>query len=292
MKKGILLILLIFSTLSLFAQVKGSEVYMFDLNVQKKGIQIKNPINISNHSGYDNQPFIDKTNNCIYYTSLSNDGTTNFMKYDLVDKGTDTFINSTASLYSATLTPDAKFISCIYTPDTNTQYLAKYSLDTKEPIFLIKDLVIGYHVWVNNHALLLFVLGKENSLHYYDLITKKDTILSKNIGRSLHKIPGKNACSYVQYTSDKERNLMMLDLATMKSSVLIKLFEEHEDVTWSTDGMLFTNDGKDLYFSKPFKLNTWEKVELHTDGIKLEGITRMQIDPDRKFIVLVASETN
>ncbi len=294
-KSKLILISILIFCISLFAtlcnaQLLNTDIFIADLNITSSQVSINNFKNISNHPGYDNQPCIDLKNNCIYYTSLSDDGTTNFMKYNLINKATEPFINSTASLYSATITPDAKYISCIYTPDTNTQHLVKYPTNSSEPVVLIDHLVIGYHAWINNYTLLLFVLGKENTLHYYDLDLKKDIVLSKNIGRSLHKIPGKNACSYVQYVSEKERNLMMLDFTTMQSSVLIKLFDEHEDVTWTSDGILFSNDGQNLYYVNPFVSKDWLKVEINQQGLNLEGITRMQIDPKKKFLVLVASE--
>src|SRR5258708_20805813 len=35
----------------------GSEIFLFDLHIRKDNVSIDNPKNITNHKGYDNQPF-------------------------------------------------------------------------------------------------------------------------------------------------------------------------------------------------------------------------------------------
>ncbi|NJN41460.1 MAG: hypothetical protein HC811_03680 [Flammeovirgaceae bacterium] len=52
MKKLIFLLL----PISVMAQT-GSEIMLMDLKLSKNGIEVSNPKNVTNHPGYDNQPF-------------------------------------------------------------------------------------------------------------------------------------------------------------------------------------------------------------------------------------------
>ena len=70
------------------------------------------------------------------------------------------------------------------------------------PVVLIDNLKVGYHAWVNETDLILFVLGEPNTLRWYSLSNKKDTIIAGNIGRSLHKIPKTPDMSFVDKSSD------------------------------------------------------------------------------------------
>ena len=69
--KKYLLIFFLFFTFSSFAQ-NGSEIILFDVSINASGIILSNPVNITNHKGYDNQPFFYKTS--IYYSSEVDSG--------------------------------------------------------------------------------------------------------------------------------------------------------------------------------------------------------------------------
>src|SRR5690349_13117285 len=92
-------------------QIPGSEIYLFDLKNGKDGIVLSNPKNITNHSGYDNQPFFHPEKPLLYFSSANEDTRTDIVEYDLTT-GTFRKITSTQEReYSPTVTPDKKFIS-------------------------------------------------------------------------------------------------------------------------------------------------------------------------------------
>ena len=71
--KGALLGIFLLSASNSLAQT-GSEIYLFDLKSKKGEVSVSNPINITNHKGYDNQPSFDSENSLIYYSSFNEDG--------------------------------------------------------------------------------------------------------------------------------------------------------------------------------------------------------------------------
>src|SRR5689334_10550675 len=202
-KLGILLLLVLPETI--FAQQPpGTEIYLLDLSIKKSKVMISNPENITNHVGYDNQPFFHPDNSVLYYTSANEEGKTDLIEYNYKTKLSHNLISTPEREYSPTVTPDKKFVSCIIQRDDGVQDLGKYPIEGGEAIVLVNNLKVGYHAWIDEESLLLFVLGDTLTLHRYNLTSKKDEIIAKRVGRSLHKIPLSSDMSFVHKVSDTE----------------------------------------------------------------------------------------
>ncbi|MEK6783831.1 MAG: hypothetical protein AABY93_19190, partial [Bacteroidota bacterium] len=217
--KIIVLVALLFATFSTSAQT-GSEIYLFDLKSKKGEVTIANPINITNHKGYDNQPFFDSEHSLVYYSSFNEDGRSDIKTFNYKKKETKSFTTTQEREYSPTLTPDKHFISCIIQRDNNAQDLGKYPVGGGTPDIIIDNLIVGYHSWMDNSHLALFILGDPTTLHLYQLPTREDTVLANNIGRSLHKVPGVRAFSFVHKVSEKDWQIKKVDMSTLKISTI------------------------------------------------------------------------
>lgn len=293
MKKIIGLLLLALSTPA-FSQT-ASEIYLFDLTSSKKGVSISNPVNITNHKGYDNQPFIHPKQPLVYYTSFNDDGRADIKSYNYQTKETKSITQTQEREYSPTVTPDQKFLSCIIQRDNEAQDLGKYPIDGGEPIVLINNLIVGYHAWMDEERLIMFVLGTPHTLHYYNLSSKEDKILAENIGRSLHKIPNENAMSFILKVSDAEWFIKRLetkstDKESFPASVITKTLPGHEDITWTSDGKIITSDGEKLFFYTPGKSKEWEAIKINSGSNILKGVTRLAASADGKKLAIVVAE--
>ena len=76
---------LIFFSFNLLISQINTEIYLFDLTRFKMNYQISNPINISNSTGYDNQPFFMKKGDEILFVSTRNKQT-DIVKYNIKGK--------------------------------------------------------------------------------------------------------------------------------------------------------------------------------------------------------------
>ena len=284
--KKYLLIFFLFFQFSSFAQ-NGSEIILFDVNINAKEITLSNPVNITNHKGYDNQPFFYKAN--IYYSSEVDSGQMDIKKYDYLQKKTVAITHTADNEFSPTITPDGKFISCILQRKNGKQDLVKYSLNGGEPIVLIDNLKVGYHAWLDNNSLLLFVLEdtSTNGLHYYNVAKKEDKKLTTNIGRSLQKVPGKQAVSFIKKTPG-EWLIREYDAATKKIITIMPALHDHDFVTWTKKGLALMSDGKDIYFARQ-ENNNWQKVKLTSD-IELKNISRIAINEKNTKLAIVVAE--
>lgn len=286
---GALLGIFLLSALNNLAQ-SGSEIYLFDLKSKKGEVAISNPINITNHKGYDNQPSFDSENSLIYYSSFNEDGRADIKTYHYKKKETKSFTTTPEREYSPTLTPDKHFISCIIQRDNEAQDLGKYPVSGGTPDVIIDNLIVGYHAWMDNSHLALFILGDVMTLHLYQLPTRQDTILASNIGRSLHKIPGERAFSFVQKISDSESLVKKVDLNSLKISTLTKTLPGHEDIAWTSDGLLVTSDGEQIFVFKPGQDSAWRAATIKSGKEVLKGVTRLAVSQKGDKLAVVVAE--
>jgi len=280
------LLLSIAFVLSSHAQT-GTDIILYDVKINSKGISLSNPVNITNHPGYDNQPFFYKS--FIYYSSATDTSQMDIRKYDIKTGSTTTFTNTIENEFSPTVTSDRKFISCILQRKNGKQDLVKYPIKGGNEIIIIDDLKVGYHTWMDNNNLLLFVLedSNKNALYHYNVAAKSSTRITEGIGRSLHKIPGSNAFSFIKKTNDNW-TINKVDRNFLKPGVIKSTLQKREDITWTTKGWIISSDGTDMFYSMPGKTG-WEKIVV-SSTIILKNITRLAINKANTKLAVVISE--
>jgi hypothetical protein len=299
--KNILAISLLIIPFISFSQ-SGSEIYLFDIKTVNGQVIISNGKNITNHKGYDNQPSFHPSKPIIYYSSFDDSGRSDIKYYNYETNQTSNLTITHEREYSPTVTPDEKFISCIIQRDNGDQDLAKYPIAGGKPIVLINHLRIGYHSWIDENRLLLFVLDDSvhNSLHYYELDKNADTVIAENIGRSLHKIPGETAMSFVQKITDSQYVIKKFDPNTGVITPVIYTFPNHDFFCWvaihppGNLKILLTSDGSKLFYyeinpKEEFKDRKWVPVKIESDAPMLKGLTRLATKfGDSKMTVVVS----
>jgi len=282
------LIIFLAATQQVLAQT-GSEIYLFDVDLDRDKISISNPRNVTNHPGYDNQPSFHPSKPLLYYSSFNEDGRSDIKVYNYQTATTEQFTSTQEREYSPTVTPDSRYISCIIQRDNDAQDLGKYPIDGGEAATLISNLIVGYHAWVDASNLILFVLGEPMTLQWYDLRNGQNKILSENIGRSMHKIPGGKAMSFVQKKSETEWIISKLDIGTQKISPITTTLPGREDLTWTSDGRIIMSDGEKLFFYPKAK-GSWTEVVMNAGNARFTGITRLAMSQDGKKLAVVVSE--
>src|SRR6266498_858287 len=294
--KNFFFVIFIFPSLCSAAQT-GSEIFLFDMKIENGLPSLSNGINITNHKGYDNQPFFHPSKPVIYYSSFNDSSRSDIKYYNYETKETKNFTLTHDREYSPTVTPDGNFISCIIQRDNGAQDLAKYPIDGGKSEVLINHLKIGYHAWAGENKLLLYVLDDSihNSLHYYYLGKNTDTVIAENIGRSLQKIPGQNAMSFVQKTSEKTSVIKKFDMSTGVISTLVATLPGQDHFTWLQNGLMLTGDGNKLYYHQEtafeeVKDKGWQPVIIAGDISMLKGVTRLATNPANSKLAVVVSE--
>lgn len=281
----------IFVSLSSFGQT-GSEIILFDLKIKNGQVVLSNAANITNHKGYDNQPSFHPSQPIIYYSSFDDSSRSDIKHYNYKTAKTSNLTVTREKEYSPTVTPDNKFISCIIQRDNGAQDLGKYPIAGGQPEVLINNLIVGYHAWAAKDRLLLFVLGdsSSNTLRNYNLSAKSDSIIATNIGRSLHKIPGQNAMSFIQKTSAKESLVQRLDLATGIISTIASTLPGQDHITWLQNNVIVSGSADKLFSFRVGIDKEWQPVIIEGDISMLKTITRLATNADNTKLAVVVSE--
>jgi hypothetical protein len=268
----------------------GSEILLFDLSIKNDKLVLSNPKNITNHVGYDNQPSFHADQPLIFYSSFNPDGRSDIKSYDYEKGETRSFTQTTEREYSPTLTPDKHFVSCIIQRDDGAQNLGKYPVGGGQPTVLIDNLIVGYHAWIDQDRLLLFVLGEPQTLHLYNVKTKEDKVIAEKIGRSLHKIPNQNAVSFVHKISDSEWIIKRWDAATSEITTIAKTLPGREDLCWTPQGRIIMSDGTRIYSIDPLNEKEWSEVSIKSGSELLTGVTRLSLNSKGNRLAVVVSE--
>lgn len=291
MNKSIFVVCFLFACKA-FGQA-GSEILLFDLAMQKDHVSISNPKNITNHKGYDNQPSFHIDLPIVYYSSFDEDGRADIKYYNYKTGVTTQLTKTPEREYSPTLTLDKQFVSCIIQRDNGAQDLGKYPVEGGEALIILNDMTVGYHIWADNSHLALFILGKENkpnTLHYLRLPTKSDTIIAENIGRSLHKVPGENAFSFVHKITEAKWFIKKYNPRKSVISVITATLPNQEDMCWTPDGKIIMSGNNQIFWMDPKKDKTWKEVQVGSGAELLKGVTRLNVSADGKLLAIVVAE--
>lgn len=265
----------------------GSEIFLYDLTVTNGVVRISNGKNITNHRGYDNQPYFHPSKPFIYYASFDDSGRSDIRWCDF-KRGTNNELTKThAREYSPTVTPDGAYISCIIQGDSGAQDLGKYPVNGGKPLVLVDDLVVGYHAWIDSRNLLLFVLGDSgrHTLRDYDLDTKTNRILETGIGRSLHRIPGRNTMSFVRIVKDSSAEVCEYDPSTGTISSLVPALPGSDHLCWLKEDIILMSDNTGIFYRPPGKNGSWQRVMIEGSP-QLKGATRLAVNAENTRIAL------
>jgi len=274
MKKHILLVCIIFITLPLVVKsqsLPSTEIYVFDFKIWLDQYSISNPTNVSSNPGfYDNQPQFTPNGDSFLYTSADESGKTDIYLYDFIgnERRRITYTPE-VSEYSPTIMPEKKAFSCVILEEDGTQKLWKYFIDAPVASLISEMGKVGYHAWINNDQLALFIIGNNNNtLHITNLDGTENKQIANKIGRDIYKIPGQNKVSYVSMETRKWM-IMSYDLKTGVVEEIIDTLPDSQDYLWTPNGLILMGDGSKLYKFDPTRDKNWvELADLTSYGLK------------------------
>ena len=264
----------------------GPDIFLVGIRTHGPAIEFTGAVkNATARPGYDNQPSWSPDGQSVYYTSTRADAQADIYRLDVVT-GTSTRITMTApeSEYSATVLADGTSISVIRVERDSAQRLWRFPLDGGAPSVMLPALKpTGYQAWATPSTVAIFVLGSPNALAFADIVTNKVDTVTRNIGRSLHRIPGTTRISFSQKISETESWIQEFDPASGTITRRAPLPVGVEDYAWTPGGALVAGDGSKVV---TWNNGAWQTVgDLGPQGIG--GITRLAVSPDGTWIALV-----
>lgn len=97
---------------------------------------------------------------------------------------------------------------------------------------------VGYYAWGNETTMLLYVQSEPPTARIADLTTGQSELVASGVGRSLNKIPNRNAWSLVERVSDDEAWISEVNIGTHGIRRLILSVGGGEFHAWTPEGVL------------------------------------------------------
>jgi hypothetical protein len=155
------------------------------------------PQPIAVEPGYDNQPSFTPDSRMVLFTANRDGKQTDIYEYTRGGR-TRLLIGTPEAEYSPTVTPDGG-ISVIRVETGGTQRLWRFDRNGSSPHVLLANVKpVGYHAWIDGGRLVLFVLGPPATLRLARPGEGPADVVATDIGRSIQRIPGSRAVSFVQ----------------------------------------------------------------------------------------------
>lgn len=250
------------------------------------------PVNLTRRAGYDNQPMFATNGRALFYTANRGDGQSDIWRFDLSTGLTAPVRRTTPeSEYSAApILGDTSGLAVIRVEADSTQRLWRLPLGSDAPSVILPDLKpVGYFAQPNDSTWVTFVLGTPATLQVAYTGRSTSTTLARDIGRSLHRIPGTALVSFVQKGA-QPWHVMQLDVRTNRIDTLVALPAGTEDVAWADSTTLLTGSGT--------KLLQWQRGsgtgreawrEVADFGFAhLASISRLTVSANRQWLAFVA----
>jgi len=266
----------------------ASDIFIVDVRKENGELKLGQPKKITDLPVYNNQPFfID--GHTILYTSFR-DKQTDIYRYDVRTGKTTQVTNTPESEYSPTLMPDGKNISVVRVEADGTQRLWKFPLAGGAPSLILESVKpVGYHHWIDDHTLALFILGgtgKPNFLEIFDLSTGKSEFVTENPGRVIRKIPNQKNFSFVHKVAKDHWEIKSYDFRVHTTASLIATLPGVEDYTWLPDGKLLMAKDSKIFAVAPLTAARWTEVANYLIG-GVTKITRIAVSPSGDRIAIV-----
>ena len=274
------------------AQAPESEIHLAPLRVRDGVVSVGPATNVTNRPGYDNQPSFLRDASGILFTSIREDAQADIYRYDFATRATSQVTRTSESEYSATPLADGRSFSVVRVEPDSTQRLWRFALDGSGTPSLVLERVkpVGYHTWIDDTTLAMFVLGSPATLQVASTATGTGVTYASDIGRGLQRTPGTRGVTYLERAGDTTyvAQLHFIDARTTSTRRLAKALRGVQDFTWTPSGELLAAQGTTLYrWSRDCRTNDgWERVG--TLGPRLGGVTRLAVSPDGKWLAFVA----
>jgi hypothetical protein len=283
---GVLLATL--TAVALAAQAPATDIYVADLTFTGGRAQVGAPRNVTRRPGYDNQPAFLPDGRSFLYTSIRADGQADIYRYDPSADSGRRVTTTPESEYSATPLADGGF-AVVRVEADSTQRLWRFDALGGHPTLVLEHVKpVGYFAFGDEHTLGLFVLGQPASFQVADTRSGRADTLATNIGRTVQRVPGRRAVSFVRRGADSASWITVYDLETRALTPVVRTPDNVDFYAWTPGGALLAGRGTRLY--QWTSGTAWEEIaDLAAAG--LTGITRLAVSPlgDRLAIVAVPS---
>jgi len=274
---------------ALGAQARPStDVWIVPMKQMGSAVSFGEPRNVTHRAGYDNQPSFTPRGDAVLYTVIGADAQADIWKFSLPGGVPVQVTHTPESEYSPTVTPDGRSFSVIRVEADSAQRLWKFPLDGQGAPSLVLENIrpVGYHAWVGDHTLVVFVLGSPNTLQVVDDRVGTGEVVARDVGRALVRVPGRDAVTFLQQVRDSASWITDLDVRTKVTRRLMTPPRGADFHVWTPGGALLAGEGARLHI---WTDGRWDvAADFGRWGVR--NISRLAVSPRGDWLAFVAED--
>jgi Tol biopolymer transport system component len=268
----------------------NSDVFLAKIVRSGDSLSLSAAENITRRPGYDNQPAFLTDATALLYTAVDSSGQADIWRYELRTRRHTRVTRTAESEYSPTMMPGSTRFSVVRVERDSTQRLWSFRLDGSDPQVVLEALApIGYHAWLDQFRVAVFVLGSPSTLHVLRRDGSEDEVRASNVGRTIQRVPAQDWYSFVQLDSTRTPWIVAQPFEGGAVSRLVRLPDDNEFYTWAPDGTLLsaTKSAIVRWNGVSGEGSAWLPVTSAT-ALDVRNITRLAVSPDGRWLAFVA----
>jgi len=283
MNKKYSILLFLFLSCFLKAQLPDTDVWLFKIEKNKTELKLSDPLNITKREGYDNQPSFSNDSKKIYYVSIREDKQADIYIYDIGSKKSNQLTKTKESEYSPVLTPDGKYLNSVVVEADSAQRIHFINAISGVSEKKIETDSVGYYTFLNTDTVLYYKLTSPHSLRYYVNSSNEDKWLGNHPIRAFKAL---NRHAFIYGIKDSIKvSFYKYDLVLHKAEKYTEYPSVNEDAIWHQQHGLLKSEGNKLLRYDEIKKEWTTFFDLSSFGIK--KITRFNFDAKNKYLVIV-----
>ena len=274
----------------------ATDIYLVSLSAGLAGMKAAKPVAISVAPGYDNQPMFSPDGSRLLFAANRDGKQIDIFMFDRasgrVSQLTETAENENSPTFVPAGIGEAGGFSVVQTEPDRSQRLWRFNAAGKNPQLVLSDVKpVGYHAWVEPDHLAMFILGQPATLQVGRVATGKAQVVAKDIGRSLHRIPGTRSVSFVQRESASVHWIMQIDIDLLKAEPIVRTAEGSgdRDYAWMPDGKTILMSAGTRIVSWTTGAAGWSEV-FDAAAFQLGAVSRLAVSPNGDAVAMVVAE--
>jgi Tol biopolymer transport system component len=285
MKKILYLLFLV--SFNGFAQLPDTDIFLAKISANHGKLSFGTPFNITNRTGYDNQPSFTPDGKSVLFVSVKDTTQSDVYSYELSSKKISQLTATDESEYSPSCTNDRKNISVVRVDKDNGQRFYNIPAnDIKNPHVVKGGDSIGYYCWLNDSLVAMFILGPANTFQVLNTHTAQRKLIAGDIGRCMKLDADKKNMLFVIKQNENEWSIFRMNIASFAISKVTSTLKGSEDFAVMSDGTLLTGSEGKLFSYMPNVDKDWQQIADFTSTVKT--FYRISVSPKNDFIALVA----
>jgi hypothetical protein len=278
------------------ADFPETEIFLFDLDLANTENPLSNGQNVTNRSGYDNQPYFTKDSDSFLY-SRSDDYQTDAYEYFLKTGEHKRLTHSDKSKFSPTPSPDNSQLSFVFErnnsiwhADRGDEDNPKWSMEVpaiEEPVgYFARNYETGDILYWSRYGFNVSLTNVDKQAYHY--------VAGNAVPSTPHIIPGTNNFSFVHRQANGEVWIKELDPITKSVRPLTPIVGQNANYGWTPNGSILMIENDKLYRIIPDSDKdtdpSWEEVaDLAMHGVK--NANRVAISPNGAKLAVVGLPT-